>query len=111
MTEPTATNTATAIAVSAVVSPASAIDADAASVRARFFGFAPESATPSSAALAGEAESMPAIHDGIAGSSPGFGRFCHCLAAMTQKRSPIATLTQLTPVSRRRCRLRAPARR
>src|SRR5262245_58245613 len=42
---------------------------------------------------------MLAIHAGMTGSSPGFGRFCHCLAAIAQNRTPIATLSQLTPVS------------
>ena len=86
--EPRATNTAMATAVSLESSPASAIDAAAVRVSARFFGFAPESAAPSTTALAGVALSMVAIQLGISGSSPGFGRFVHCLAAMQQEEDP-----------------------
>ena len=92
-------NTAMAIAVSAWSSPASAIDAEAARVSARFFGFAPESAAPSSAALGGVAVSMVAIQLGVSGSLPFFGRFVHCLAAIRRNRTPIAILSQLRPGS------------
>jgi hypothetical protein len=51
VTDPTATNTAMAIVVSAWSSAASAMDAAAARVSARFFGFAPESAAPKEAGL------------------------------------------------------------
>ena len=88
--EPIATNTASASRLSEVSSPACAIDAEAATVSARFFGFAAESAMPSTSARAHETDAMLAIHEGIPGCSPGFGRFRHCRAAITRNARPIA---------------------
>ena len=75
------------------------MDAEAASVSARFFGLAPESAAPRTTAFVEEIESIVAIHFGISGVSPPLGRFFHCLAAITRNRTPIAAMTQLTPTA------------
>ena len=80
-------------------SPASAIEAAAVRVSARFFGFAPDSAAPSNVALGGVTESTVDIHFGISGDWPAFGRLRHCLAAMMRNRIPTATLNHSMPVS------------
>ena len=69
------TNTAVATTASVVDSPSWASPAAAPTVRMRFLGFTPARTTPSPKALTGESVSTVAIHFGIAGSSPGAGRF------------------------------------
>ncbi len=114
VSDPITTNTSTAMAVSVPLRPACAIDEAAARVRARFLGFTPDSRMPNPNDLPAVKVSMVVIHPGIVGSSPGFGRPCHCLPASARKSTPKTILNQSCVVEavlpEPSCRWRRPAR-
>ncbi len=84
--------------MSTPLNPASAIDVMAARVSTKFFGLAPESAAPSSAALPESRESTLANHLGGPGGSPVLCRRRR-FTAIARNRTPIATLSQSIPVA------------
>ena len=96
VSEPMITKTATATALSVVLRPAWAMDPAAARVRARFFGFTPESNAPNTNERTGVNLSIASIHFGIVGVSPCFGRLRHRLNAPRINASPSSTLTVST---------------
>src|SRR4051794_27428656 len=73
-------------------SPSVARPAAAATESIRFFGLTPASRTPRANALPGFIASIPAIHFGIGGSSPGFGRPRQFRAASRRNRTPSTIL-------------------
>src|SRR5580704_8361003 len=82
------TKTAVATTASDVESPSWASPVAAPAVRIRFLGLTPANKSPSPKALAGDSASTPAIHFGMAGSSPGAGRFAQFLRASASSATP-----------------------
>src|SRR5262245_39332864 len=92
------TKTMIATVVSPPSSPAWAIVAAAASVKARFLGLPADNRAPRPSDLPALNRSIIAIHFGTCGSTPGRGRLRHWATAKTKNRTPMMTLTQLTAV-------------
>src|SRR4051794_32787602 len=88
VTLPRTTNTISEIVTSLFGRPSVARLAAAATESIRFFGLTPARRTPSANALPGFIASIPAIHFGIGGVSPGFGRPRQLRAASSRKRTP-----------------------